>query len=159
MAEPESVSPLRSRNMAAIREKDTAPEVVVRRMLHGMGLRFRLQRKDLPGRPDIVLLKQRVAVFVHECFWHRYEGCPFTITPKTRQEFWLAKFARKWLGTSKIRLNSSEWAGGCWWCGSVRCGNLRHSDVGSRKPSSHSAERLDKVGMFSSSDSFIWRKV
>lgn len=92
MAEPESVSPLRSRNMAAIRGKDTAPEVAVRRMLHGMGLRFRLHRKDLPGRPDIVLPKHRVAVFVHGCFWHRHEGCPFTTTPKTRQEFWLAKF-------------------------------------------------------------------
>ncbi len=78
--------------MAAIRGKDTAPEIAVRTMLHGMGLRFRLHRKDLPGRPDIALSKYRTVVFVHGCFWHRHEGCPYTTTPKTRQEFWLAKF-------------------------------------------------------------------
>jgi DNA mismatch endonuclease (patch repair protein) len=78
--------------MAAIRGKDTAPEVAVRRMLHGIGLRFRLHRKDLPGRPDIVLPKHRTVVLVHGCFWHRHEGCRYTTTPKTRQEFWLDKF-------------------------------------------------------------------
>jgi DNA mismatch endonuclease (patch repair protein) len=92
MPEMESVSPIRSRNMAEIRGKDTVPEIAVRRMLHGMGLRFRLHRKDLPGRPDIVLSKHRMVVFVHGCFWHRHEGCPYTTTPKTRQEFWLTKF-------------------------------------------------------------------
>ena len=78
--------------MAAIRGKDSAPEVAVLRMLHGMGLRFRLHRKDLPGRPDSVLPKHRTVVFVHGYFWHRHESCHYTTTPKTRQEFWLAKF-------------------------------------------------------------------
>ena len=84
---------VRSRNMAAIRGKDTAPELAVRRILHAMGLRFRLHRKDLPGRPDIVLPKHRTVVFVHGCFWHRHEDCRYTTTPKTRQEFWESKFA------------------------------------------------------------------
>jgi DNA mismatch endonuclease (patch repair protein) len=93
MAEEGSVSSVRSRNMAAIRGKDTAPELAVRRILHAMGLRFRMHRKDLPGRPDIVLPKHRTVVFVHGCFWHRHEGCRYTTTPKTRQEFWQSKFA------------------------------------------------------------------
>ena len=93
MAEEGSVSSVRSRNMAAIRGKDTAPELAVRRILHAMALRFRLHRKDLPGRPDIVLPKHRTVVFVHGCFWHRHEGCRYTTTPKTRQEFWQSKFA------------------------------------------------------------------
>ena len=93
MAEEGIVSSVRSRNMAAIRGKDTAPELAVRRILHAMGLRFRLHRKDLPGRPDIVLPKHRTVVFVHGCFWHRHEGCRYTTTPKTRQEFWQTKFA------------------------------------------------------------------
>jgi DNA mismatch endonuclease (patch repair protein) len=92
MAEQESVSQTRSRNMAAIRGKDTAPELAIRRILHAMGMRFRLHRKDLPGSPDIVLPRHRTVVFVHGCFWHRHEGCRYITTPKTRQEFWLAKF-------------------------------------------------------------------
>jgi DNA mismatch endonuclease (patch repair protein) len=78
--------------MAAIRGKDTLPELNVRRMLHGLGLRFRLHRRDLPGRPDIVLPRHRTVVFVHGCFWHRHEACRYTTTPKTRLAFWQAKF-------------------------------------------------------------------
>ena len=92
MTEEGLVSSERSRNLAAISGKDTAPELTVRKMLHGMGLRFRLHREDLPGRPDIVLPRHRTVVFVHGCFWHRHEGCRFTTTPKTRREFWQAKF-------------------------------------------------------------------
>lgn len=83
----------RSRNMRAIKGRDTTPELTVRRLLHAMGYRFRLQRRDLPGRPDIVLPRHRVAVFVHGCFWHRHRcryGC---VEPATRPEFWRAKFA------------------------------------------------------------------
>ena len=92
MAEQEPFSQARSRNMAAIRGKETAPELAIRRILHAMGLRFRLHRKDLPGSPDIVLPRHRIVVFVHGCFWHRHEGCRYTTVPKTRKEFWLAKF-------------------------------------------------------------------
>ena len=93
MNEERTISEVRSRNMAAIRGKDTAPELAIRRILHAMGLRFRLHRKDLPGRPDIVLPKHRTVVFVHGCFWHRHKDCRHTTTPQTRQEFWQTKFA------------------------------------------------------------------
>jgi DNA mismatch endonuclease (patch repair protein) len=82
----------RSRMMSAIRGRDTAPELAVRRYLHGAGLRFRLDGAGLPGRPDIVLPRHRVAVFVHGCFWHRHEGCRFTTTPSSNIDFWNTKF-------------------------------------------------------------------
>lgn len=83
----------RSRNMAAIKGRDTKPEMVLRRALHARGLRFRLHRKDLPGRPDLVFPARRAVVFVHGCFWHRHGGCRYATTPATRVEFWLEKFA------------------------------------------------------------------
>lgn len=76
--------------MAAIRGRDTNPEITVRRYLHAHGFRFRLYRKDLPGKPDIVLPKYRTAIFVNGCFWHLH-GCKYTVIPKTRTEWWLAK--------------------------------------------------------------------
>lgn len=82
----------RSRIMAAVRQKNTKPEIVLRRLLHRAGFRFRLHRRDLPGRPDLVLPKHRAAVFVHGCFWHRHPRCRRASTPKTRPEFWEAKF-------------------------------------------------------------------
>ncbi len=75
-----------------MRGKDTTPEMRVRRAAHALGLRFRLHRKDLPGRPDLVFPKFRVAMFVHGCFWHRHQGCAKASTPKTRVNFWQAKF-------------------------------------------------------------------
>ena len=78
--------------MARIRGSDTAPELAVRRIAHRRGLRFRLHRKDLPGRPDLVFPKHRLAVFVHGCFWHRHEGCRHATTPKSRVVFWTEKF-------------------------------------------------------------------
>lgn len=83
----------RSDLMARIRGRDTAPEIAVRRIAHRMGLRFRLHRKDLPGRPDVVLPKHRLVVFVHGCFWHRHQECRLASTPKSRRAFWTKKFA------------------------------------------------------------------
>lgn len=83
----------RSEMMSGIRGRDTRPELQVRSYLHAYGLRFRLHRKDIPGRPDVVLPKYRVAVFVHGCFWHRHPGCKFTTSPSTREDFWQQKFA------------------------------------------------------------------
>jgi DNA mismatch endonuclease (patch repair protein) len=80
--------------MSRIRGANTKPEIRVRSMLHQMGYRFRLHRKDLPGKPDIVLPKYETVVFVHGCFWHRHPKCRFAYTPKTRVEFWTKKFAR-----------------------------------------------------------------
>ena len=80
--------------MSRIRAKDTRPERLVRSLLHSLGYRFRLNRKDLPGRPDIVLPKYRTAIYVHGCFWHRHEGCSLAYTPKSNLEFWSKKFTR-----------------------------------------------------------------
>ncbi len=93
MAEP-GPSPERSANMARIRSKDTQPEMAVRRLLHALGYRFRLHRRDLPGTPDICFPGRKKAIFVHGCFWHRHEGCRRTTTPKTRTTFWEDKFRR-----------------------------------------------------------------
>src|SRR5579863_7086975 len=81
----------RSRNMAAIKGKNTQPEIRVRSLLHALGYRFRLHRKDLPGRPDIVLPKFRTAIFVHGCFWHCHDCKWGRVVPQTRAEFWSAK--------------------------------------------------------------------
>ncbi|WP_110638667.1 very short patch repair endonuclease [Pseudomonas sp. CC120222-01a] len=83
---------VRSRMMGAIRGSNTTPEMKIRKLLHKQGFRFRLHPKDLPGRPDVVLPRYRLCIFVHGCFWHRHPGCRFTTTPKTRPEFWQAKF-------------------------------------------------------------------
>ena len=77
-------SATRSRMMAGIRGRDTRPEVALRRALHARGLRFRLHRKGLPGRPDIVFPGRRAAVFVHGCFWHRHPGCRFALRCRQR---------------------------------------------------------------------------
>ena len=82
----------RSEMMSRIRGRDTAPELAVRRIAHKLGLRFRLHRKDLPGRPDLIFPKHRLAVFVHGCFWHRHDGCRYAYTPKSRTAFWTHKF-------------------------------------------------------------------
>jgi len=91
---PEGTDPVRSRIMAAVRGRDTAPELRVRRCLHAMGYRFQLHRRDLPGTPDIVLPRHHTCIFVHGCFWHRHPGCRKTTTPKRNANFWKEKFAR-----------------------------------------------------------------
>lgn len=82
--------------MRAIKSKDTAPELAVRRLAHCMGYRFRLHRKDLPGKPDLVFPKRRKAVFVHGCFWHQHplERCLDGRRPKSNTGYWDAKLAR-----------------------------------------------------------------
>lgn len=80
--------------MQAVSRQNTTPELAVRKVLHSLGFRFRLHRKDLPGTPDIVMTKYRTAIFVHGCFWHRHAGCRLSTTPKTRQDYWLPKFAK-----------------------------------------------------------------
>ena len=85
-------SKTRSRMMAAVAQKNTKPEVALRRLLHRSGLRFRLHDPGLPGRPDIVFPKYRAVIFVHGCFWHRHQRCSRTTTPKTRRGFWQQKF-------------------------------------------------------------------
>src|SRR4051812_8555177 len=88
------LSPAQRRlNMSRIRGRDTKPEMVVRRGLHALGLRFRLHDRALPGRPDLVLAKFGAAVFVHGCFWHSH-GCSLSKLPQTRPDFWREKLRR-----------------------------------------------------------------
>ncbi|MHC8301306.1 very short patch repair endonuclease [Pseudomonas sp. ZS1P83] len=84
----------RSKIMSMIKGKNTKPEMLVRSVCHEMGLRYRLHRKDLPGKPDLVFPKHRLCIFVHGCFWHRHPGCKYAYTPKSRLDFWLPKLAR-----------------------------------------------------------------
>ena len=88
----ESVDPQRSILMSRIGQKDTKPELLVRNLLHGLGYRYRLHRRELPGTPDICFPGRRKVIFVHGCFWHRHVGCRRTTTPKTRTTFWEEKF-------------------------------------------------------------------
>lgn len=84
----------RSDMMSKVRGKNTRPEERVRSILHRLGFRFRLHRKDLPGTPDIVLPKYGTVIFVHGCFWHRHPGCKKASMPQTNKEFWERKLAR-----------------------------------------------------------------
>jgi len=84
----------RSAHMRRVRGADTLPERTVRAVLHASGFRFRLHRKDLPGRPDIVLPRYRTVVLVHGCFWHRHPGCRASRVPGTRSSWWEAKLER-----------------------------------------------------------------
>ena len=84
--------PKRSKIMRAVPRFNSQPEILVRKTLHSLGLRFRLHRKDLPGTPDIVLPKFKTAIFVHGCFWHRHHNCSKSTIPKTRKSFWEEKF-------------------------------------------------------------------
>ena len=104
-------APERSIRMSRIKSRDTKPEVVLRRSLHRLGLRFRLGGASLPGRPDIVLPKHRAVVFVHGCFWHRHEGCRVASTPKSNTEFWTEKFERNVKRDARVieELNSLGW--------------------------------------------------
>ena len=93
----------RSWNMSRIKSANTNPEKTVRSLLHRLRYRFRLHRKDLPGRPDIVLPKYQAVIFVHGCFWHRHSGCKFAYTPKSRVTFWQQKFADNQLRDKRVK--------------------------------------------------------
>ena len=86
----------RSNRMNRVRSKDSKAELVVRRMVHKLGYRYRLHRRDLPGTPDLVFSKRRKVLFVHGCFWHRHDdhACKLARLPKTRLDFWLPKLER-----------------------------------------------------------------
>lgn len=79
--------------MSHVRGKDTKPEVMVRQFLFAQGFRYRLYRKDLPGKPDIVLPKYKTVIFINGCFWHGHSGCKYATIPEANHEFWLAKIS------------------------------------------------------------------
>ena len=92
----------RSRVMASVRSKGTAPEMVVRKALHGRGFRYRTHVAELPGKPDIVLPKYRAAILVHGCFWHGHD-CPMFRLPATRRQYWEAKVRRNRERDTEVR--------------------------------------------------------
>jgi DNA mismatch endonuclease, patch repair protein len=107
----------RSWNMSRIRSKDTKPELTVRSILHRMGFRFRLNRKDLPGTPDIVFPKYRTALFVHGCYWHRHPRCSNATTPTMNAVFWKQKFTENVLRDhrNQTALKEMGWIVGVIW--------------------------------------------
>jgi DNA mismatch endonuclease, patch repair protein len=98
----------RSWLMSRVGGKNTSPEIRVRRAAHALGLRFRLHRKDLPGRPDLVFPKYGVAVFVHGCFWHRHAGCRKSSVPKSRVDYWAAKFEANIARDARVAADLAE---------------------------------------------------
>lgn len=80
--------------MSRIKGKDTKPELLVRRLIYGMGLRYRLHRKDLPGKPDIIFSSRKKVIFVHGCFWHQHDGCKDKHIPKSNIDYWKPKLKR-----------------------------------------------------------------
>jgi|ERR1041384_8821713 DNA mismatch endonuclease (patch repair protein) len=101
----------RSRIMSRVKGKNTQPEKIVRTLLHSLGYRFRLHRKDLPGNPDIVLPRHKRVIFVHGCFWHGHEGCPRAARPTTNVDFWNRKIDGNIKRDKKVRkeLRSLDW--------------------------------------------------
>ncbi len=97
--------------MSQIKGKDTKPEMMVRKYIFSKGFRYRLHDKRLPGKPDIVLPKMKVAVFIHGCFWHGHTNCRYFVLPKTRTEWWLKKIERnKQLDSENLlKLKDAGW--------------------------------------------------
>ena len=93
----DTVSPeIRSQVMARVKSKGMKPEMTVRRLVHGLGYRYRLHRADLPGRPDLVFPARRKVIFVNGCFWHRHDGCPRVRIPATNRDYWITKLERNY---------------------------------------------------------------
>lgn len=102
---------IRSYNMSMIKGKNTKPEMIVRRYLFSKGFRYRVNVKELPGKPDIVLRKCRTVIFINGCFWHGHEGCKYFVIPKTRTEWWRAKIDKNIARDTEVRdkLRSMGW--------------------------------------------------
>ncbi|QTO43638.1 DNA mismatch endonuclease Vsr [Burkholderia latens] len=98
----------RSERMSRIKGKNTKPELIVRSLVHRMGYRYRLHRKGLPGRPDLVFAKRRKVIFVHGCFWHRHEGCRLARLPKSRLDFWRPKLDANAKRDKEVELRLAE---------------------------------------------------
>ena len=107
----ENVPDVVRKRMSRIRKTGSKAELLVRRIAHGLGYRFRINRPDLPGTPDIVFPRLRKVVFVHGCFWHQHEGCRLANLPRTRESYWLPKLARTKARDSEsiLRLQDVGW--------------------------------------------------
>lgn len=114
----------RSRMMARIGGKNTKPELVLRRAMHARGLRYRLHNRKLPGTPDLTLRRFGAVCFVHGCFWHRHQDCPYATEPATRPEFWQSKFRENIArdGRTRRRLLQAGWRVAVIWECALRSG-------------------------------------
>lgn len=139
----------RSKNMAAIRSKDTKPEVYIRKLLFSRGFRYRKNSKKVFGHPDIYMTKYNLAVFVNGCFWHRHKDCRFAYMPKSRIEFWEKKFLDNINRDIRVR-NQLE-------ADSVRCLIIWECTIKHmmREPS-YAEQQIDVIiGFINSSDSYM----
>ena len=121
----------RSRMMAGIRNKNTRPEIIIRQKLHFLGFRFRLHRRIGKARPDLVLPRWNMCIFVHGCYWHRHEGCKLASVPKSNTEFWQAKFSQN---VDRDKRNIAElegfgWSVGIIWECSIRNNTLMDGEL------------------------------
>ena len=123
--------------MSRIRGKDTQPELALRKVLHGLGFRYRLHGVGLPGKPDIVLSRYKAVVFVHGCFWHRHKGCSIATTPKSNTAYWIDKFEQNKVRDQKVKkkLQTLGWRVFVVW----------ECEVSSSKKANHAGERLAKL--------------
>lgn len=125
----------RSARMRLITSKNTKPELFVRRLIHGMGYRYRLHRRELPGKPDIVFVKKRKVIFVHGCFWHRHSApsCRLARMPKSKLEYWEAKLERNALKDkeNQNRLKRMGWKILVIWQCKLANGDRLKNDLGS----------------------------
>lgn len=120
----------RSALMRRVGAKNTAPEMAVRRTVHGLGYRYRVHVKELPGSPDLVFRSRKKVIFVHGCFWHRHEKCSRASTPTTNVEFWNAKFQRNIVRDQRneLLLKSAGWdVLTIWECQARDLGTLAHT--------------------------------
>ena len=118
----------RSEMMSRIRGKGTKPELLVRSAAHRLGFRFRLHVRKLPGSPDLVFPRKKIALFVHGCFWHRHQGCRYCYVPKSNIQFWREKFKMNVLRDRRVRTGLEEmgWRVAIIWeCETVNPDSLR----------------------------------
>jgi DNA mismatch endonuclease, patch repair protein len=134
--------------MSRIRGVNTRPERVLRAGLHRAGLRFRLHRSDLQGRPDIVLPRYCAAVFVHGCFWHQHPGCRDATRPKTREKFWAEKFAQNHLRDErqKAALLAAGWRVLIVWECALKAASAREAAIAEAVGWVRSSERYGEIG-------------
>jgi DNA mismatch endonuclease, patch repair protein len=123
----------RSAVMSRIQGKDTEPELVVRRLAHGMGFRYQLHRRDLPGSPDLVFPGLGTIIFVHGCYWHRHKGCRYAYSPKSNVSFWRRKFDAN-VERDRVAILNLKKAGWCvyvvWECETEEAETLKRRLLG-----------------------------
>ncbi len=135
----------RSRNMSAIKSKNTKPEIFLRKLLFANGYRYRIHCNTIPGHPDLWLKKYNTAIFVNGCFWHRHQGCKYAYTPKTRIDFWNRKFDQNIKRDQTVKKELLD--------GGIRCLIIWECTIEkSRKKNGSPQSLIDEIEIFLHSD-------